>query len=88
MIRAIPIIWKQKINYSEKDDGKSCVVPDHNLLINTRVVVLDKLTAREMYSVLLLSSGNIPTFQKYSTKFFQMKVSIRGKFIYYQELSL
>ena len=32
--------------------------------------MLDKLTAREIYSVLLLSSGNTPTSQKYFGKVF------------------
>ena len=32
---------------------------------NSRVIALDKLTAREIYSVLLLSSDNTPTSQKY-----------------------
>ena len=35
------------------------------LIKNTRVIVLNKLTAREIYSVLLLSSGNTPISQKY-----------------------
>ena len=37
---------------------------------NSRVIVLDKLTAREIYSVLLLSSDNTPTSQKYFGKVF------------------
>ena len=64
----IPLIWKQKINDSEKNVEKSDVVQDHHLMKNTRVIVLDKLTARKIYSVLLLSSGNIPTSQKYFGK--------------------
>ena len=34
-------------------------------LKNTRVIVLEKLTVREIDSVLILSSGNTPTSQKY-----------------------
>ena len=34
------------------------------------MIALDKLTAREMYSVLLLLSGNTPTSQKYFGKVF------------------
>ena len=40
------------------------------IIKNTRVIVLDKLTAREIYSVLLLTSGNTPTSQKYFGKVF------------------
>ena len=43
---------------------------DHHLIKNTTAIVLDKLTAREIYSVLLPSSGNIPTSQKYFDKVF------------------
>ena len=64
----IPLIWKQKVNDSEKNVEKSYVVQDHHLIKKTRVIVLDKLTARKIYSVLLLSSGNTPTSQKYFGK--------------------
>ena len=49
---------------------KTNVVQDHHLIKNTRATVLDKLTAREIYSVLLLWSGNTPTIQKYFCKVF------------------
>ena len=70
MIQAIPQIWKQKINDSKKNVKKRYVVQDHHLIKNTRIIVLDKLTAREIYSELLLSSGNTPTSQKYFGKVF------------------
>ena len=40
---------------------KQIVVQDCHLIENARGIVLDKLTTREIYSVLLLSSGNKPT---------------------------
>ena len=67
------LIWKQKVNDSEKKVEKSYIVQDHHLTKNTIVTVLDKLTAREIYSVLLLSSGNTPTSQKYFGKIFRNK---------------
>ena len=67
------LIWKQKVNDSEKKVEKSYIVQDHHLIKNTIVTVLDKLTAREIYSVLLLSSGNTPTSQKYFGKIFRNK---------------
>ena len=39
-------------------------------LKNTRVIVLEKLTVKEIDSVLILSSGNTPTSQKYFGKAF------------------
>ena len=70
MIHAIPLIWKQKINDSEKNVETNYVVQDHPIIKNTRAIVLHKLTARELYSVLLLSSGNVSTSQKYYGKVF------------------
>ena len=64
LIQAIPLIWKQKIDDSEKNVEKSYVVQDHHLIKNTRIIALDKLTTREISLVLLLSSGNTPTSQK------------------------
>ena len=70
LIHAIPLIWKQKINDSEKNVEKKYVVQDHHLIKNTRVIVSEKLTTREIYSVLMLSSGNTPTSQNYFGKVF------------------
>ena len=67
MIQAIPLIWKQKINDKEITVETNHVVQDHHLIKNTRVIVLDKIAAREIYSVLLLSS-NTPTSQEYFDK--------------------
>ena len=65
LIQAIPLIWKEKINDSEKNDEKKYVVQDYHVIKNTRVIALEKLTAREIYSMLILSLGNAPTSQKY-----------------------
>ena len=59
-----------KKNDSEKNVQKKYVVEDHHLIKKTRVIVLGKLTAGEIYSVLILSSGNTPTSQKYFGKVF------------------
>ena len=69
LIHAIPLIWKQKINDSEKNVEKNYDVQDRNLTKNTTVVVLNRLNAREIYSV-LLSSDNTPSSQKYFGKVF------------------
>ena len=69
-MQLIQLIWKQKLNDNEKNVEKSYVVQDHDLIKNTRIIALDKLTAREIYSVLLLSSGNTPTAQIYFDKVF------------------
>ena len=85
LIHAIPLIWKQKINDSEKNVEKKYVVQDHHLIKNTRVIVSEKLTTREIYSVLMLSSGNTPTSHKYFDKVFPNENLDWQKIIYYQE---
>ena len=49
---------------------KKYVVQDHHLIKKTTVIVLEKIIAREIYSVFMLSSGNTPTSQKYFGKVF------------------
>ena len=73
LIRPIPLTWKQKINDNIKNVEKNYVLQDHHLIQNTRVIVLDKLTAREIFSVLLLSPDNTQTSQKYFGKVFPKK---------------
>ena len=71
---------KKKKNDSEKNVEANFVVQDHHLIKSTRVIALDKLIAREIYSVLLLSSDNSPTSQKYFGKVFPNENLIRRKF--------
>ena len=47
------LIWKK--SDSEIDFETNYVVQDHHQIKNARVIVLNELTAREIYSVLLLS---------------------------------
>ena len=70
LIHAIQLIWKQKINDSEKNVEKRYALQEYHLIKNTRAIMLDKLTAREIYSVLQQLSGNTPTSQKYFGKIF------------------
>ena len=72
LIHAIPLIWKQKINVSEINIETNYVVKDHHLTKNTTVIILDKLTAREIYSVNKIHQ--LP--RSILTKQFQMKISI------------
>ena len=81
LIHAIPLIWKQKI---AKRMLKQICCTRLSSNKNTRAIVLPKLTAREFYSVLLLSSGKIPTSQKYYDKVFSNENLNWKKFIYYQ----
>ena len=55
---------------AKKMSKKKYVVQDHHLIKKTTVIVLEKIIAREIYSVFMLSSGNTPTSQKYFGKVF------------------
>ena len=50
LIHAMPLIWKQRINESRKNAETNYVLQDHYLIKDTRVIVLEKLTAREIYA--------------------------------------
>ena len=50
LIHAMPLIWKQRKNESRKNAETNYVLQDHYLIKNTRVIVLEKLTVREIYS--------------------------------------
>ena len=64
--------------YRNKSWNKLCRTrPSPNK--NIRVTVLDKLIAKDIYSVLLLSSGNLPVSQKYFDKNFSNKIFIWKK---------
>ena len=45
LIHAVPLIWKQKINDSEKNVERNYLEQDHHLIKNTGAIVLDKLKA-------------------------------------------
>ena len=55
---------------AKKNVEESYVVQDHLPIKSSTVIVLDKLTVREIDSVLLLASGNAPTSQNYFGKDF------------------
>ena len=85
LIHATPLICKEKVNDSEKNIQTNYVIQDYHLIKNTRAIVLDNFTAGKIYSVLLLSSSNIPTSEKYFDKVFPNEKFDWKKFIYYQE---
>ena len=80
LIHAIPLIWKQKINDTEKNVEKKYIVQDHRLIKNTRVITLEKLTAREIYPVLNYLQVIHQPPKNISAKFFQRKTSTGRKF--------
>ena len=69
LIHAMALIWKQKINDSEINLETNYVAQGHHLI----KILSNKVTAREIYSVLLLSSVNTSISQKYFSKVFPDK---------------
>ena len=66
LIHVIPQTWKNKIkqNLKEKNESKLLVL-NHYLIRNARILIVDKLTAKEIYSVLILSLRNKSFSQNY-----------------------
>ena len=62
--------YRYRLHFGTSNVEKKYLLQGHHLIKYTIVIVLEKLTAREIYSVLILSSGNTPTSQKYIGKVF------------------
>ena len=56
---------KTKIKQNLTKNESNLRILNHHLVRNARILTLDKLKAREIYSVLILCLKNIPTSQKY-----------------------
>ena len=75
-----PTNLETKNKWHRKKCRKKYVVQDHHLLKNTRVIILEKLTAREIYSVLNYHQVIHQPPKSISAKFFQRKTSTGRKF--------
>ena len=72
------------MNVGEINTETNYVIQDHLLRKNTRLIILDKLSTREIYSV-----NKIHQFPKNNlTKQFQVKILIGSNSLHYQEWSL
>ena len=65
LIHAIPQIWKDKIKQNLSKNESNLLVLNHHLIKNARILTLDKLTVKKIYSVLISSLKNKPTSQNY-----------------------
>ena len=65
LIHAIPQIWKNKTKQNlTKNEGNPLVLK-HHLIKNARILTLDKLTAKEINSILISLLKNKPTSQSH-----------------------
>ena len=65
LIHAIPQTWKDKIKQNLAKNESNLLVLNHQLIKNATILILDKLTATEIYSVLISSLKNKSTSQNY-----------------------
>ena len=66
LIHAIPQVWKSKIKQNLEKHKSNLLVLNHHLIENARILTLDKLTAKEIHSILISSVKNKPTSQDYT----------------------
>ena len=64
-MQEIPQIWKDKIKQNLSKNESNLFVLHHHLIENARILALDKLTAKEIYSFLISSLKNKPTSQNF-----------------------
>ena len=65
---AIPKKWKQILR---ENGAKTCVIYlDHHLIKNNLLLSLEKLTSKELYSILISKKTSIPTSQQYFNSLF------------------
>ena len=66
---AAPKTWKNIIQNNINNNG-SLTVKDHHIIRRTRIISINKLTARELYSTLMSNIENKPTSQMFFEKMF------------------
>ena len=66
----MPQIWKNKIKQNLTKNERNILVLNHHLIKNARILTLDKLMAKEIYSILISSLKNKPTSQSYFENLF------------------
>ena len=64
LVNAIPEMWKKCIKQTSENTSL-LVVKDHHLLRGSRIIILEKLSSKELYSLLISAIDHQPTPQKY-----------------------
>ena len=73
-------MWKKCIKQASENTGL-LVVKDHHLLRGSRIIILEKLSSKELYSLLISVIDHQPTSQKYFDNLFP-NVKLPWKEIY------
>ena len=69
LINVIPETWKKCIKQTSENTS-FLVVKDHHLLRGSRIIILEKLNSKELYSLLISAIEHQPTSQKYFDNLF------------------
>ena len=69
IIHSIPVIWKNLISKNDYITNTE-VHLDHHLIWNNRILCIEKLSAREIYSLITDNKKHKPTSQKYFESLF------------------
>ena len=73
-------MWKKCIKQASENTSL-LVVKDHHLLRGSRIIILEKLSSKELYSLLISAINHQPTSQKYFDNLFS-NVELPWKEIY------
>ena len=63
LVNAIPEMWEKCIKQTSENTSL-LVVKDHHLLRGSRIIILEKLSSKELYSLLIFAINHQPTSQK------------------------
>ena len=76
-------MWKKCIKETSENTSL-LVVKDHHLLRGSRITILEKLSSKELYSLLISAIEHHPTSQKYFDNLFpNVPVDTRRRFNVY-----
>ena len=65
LVNAIQLTWREKIKKSHTISINNNIVKNHNLIRNGIIVTLDKLSCKDLRSILLARKNIKPTSQRY-----------------------
>ena len=79
LVNALPEMWKKCIKQTE--NTSLLIVKDHHLLSGSRIIILEKLSSKELYSLLISAKTHQPTSQEHFDNLFS-NVELPWKEIY------
>ena len=78
LINAIPEMWRKCIKQTSENTS-FLVVKDHHLLRGSRTIILEKLSSKELYSLLISAIDHQAVLQKYLDIIYFLILNYLGK---------